>query len=160
MAAGESGGSRADLRGAEISGADLRGADLSRADLRGAELSGAYLSGADLSRADLRGADLSGARGGLKYATVGWSGLGEEGRTWICVYLPALEKTDTREAREAETYYQCGCFRGTEAELRERIADGPESFRTSRMLAVDFLAARMAEMLAADSVADAAREVL
>ena len=41
--------------------ADLSGADLSRADLRGAYLSRAYLSGADLSRADLRGAYLSGA---------------------------------------------------------------------------------------------------
>ena len=49
-------GVRADLRGADLSGADLseadlRGADLSRADLRGADL-----SGANLSRADLRGA--------------------------------------------------------------------------------------------------------
>ena len=142
---GESGGSRAYLSGANLSGANLSGANLSGAYLSGAYLSGAYLSG---------------ARGGFKYATIGWSGLGEEGRTWICIYLPALEKTDTREARAAETYYQCGCFRGTEAELRKRIADGPESFRTSRMLAVDFLAARMAEMLAAASVADAAREVL
>jgi uncharacterized protein YjbI with pentapeptide repeats len=44
-----------------LSGANLRGADLSRADLRGANLSGANLSGADLSGANLRGADLSGA---------------------------------------------------------------------------------------------------
>ena len=42
---GEEGGERADLRGA-----NLIGADLSRADLRGANL-----IGADLSRADLRG---------------------------------------------------------------------------------------------------------
>ena len=51
--------SRADLRGAYLSGAYLRGADLSRADLRGAYLSGAYLSGADLRGAYLSGADLS-----------------------------------------------------------------------------------------------------
>ena len=54
----------ADLRGADLSGADLRGADLSRANLSGADLSGAdlsraNLSGANLSGADLRGADLS-----------------------------------------------------------------------------------------------------
>ena len=60
--------SRADLRGADLSGADLRsadlrGADLSRADLRGADLRSADLSRADLSRADLRGADLSRANG-------------------------------------------------------------------------------------------------
>jgi hypothetical protein len=52
---------RADLSGADLSGADLRRADLSGADLRRADLSGADLSGADLRRADLSGADLSGA---------------------------------------------------------------------------------------------------
>ncbi|EHQ4282119.1 pentapeptide repeat-containing protein [Salmonella enterica] len=61
----------ADLRGAYLSDADLRGADLRGADLSGADLSGAYLSdtdlrdanlrGAYLSDADLRGADLFGA---------------------------------------------------------------------------------------------------
>ncbi|HAB9652884.1 TPA_asm: hypothetical protein GYV88_13310 [Listeria monocytogenes] len=50
---------RADLRGANLSGADLSYADLRRADLRGANLSGADLSCADLSYADLRRADLS-----------------------------------------------------------------------------------------------------
>ncbi|MDR1563905.1 MAG: pentapeptide repeat-containing protein [Oscillospiraceae bacterium] len=54
-------GSRANLRGA-----DLRGADLSYANLRGADLRGADLRGADLSYADLRGADLRGAD--LSYA--------------------------------------------------------------------------------------------
>jgi hypothetical protein len=48
---GQSGGSRADLRSADLSGADLRSADLSGADLRSADLSGA----------DLRSAVLSGA---------------------------------------------------------------------------------------------------
>ena len=70
------GGSRANLRGANLSGADLscanlRGANLSNANLsdadlpganlRGADLSGANLSGADLSCANLRGANLSNA---------------------------------------------------------------------------------------------------
>ena len=60
------GGSRADLRGANLFGAnlsdaDLPGADLSCADLPGADLSGANLRDADLSGANLRGADLSGA---------------------------------------------------------------------------------------------------
>jgi hypothetical protein len=58
--------SDADLRGANLSGAYLRGADLSGAYLSGAylsvaNLSGAYLSGAYLSGADLSGANLSGA---------------------------------------------------------------------------------------------------
>ena len=55
-ARGEVGGERANL-----SGANLRGADLSGANLSTANLSGANLSGANLSNANLRGADLSGA---------------------------------------------------------------------------------------------------
>ena len=56
--------SRADLSGANLSeanlfGAYLSGADLSEANLSGANLSGAYLSGASLSRANLSGANLS-----------------------------------------------------------------------------------------------------
>ena len=50
---GESDGERADLRFA-----DLRGANLRRADLRGADLQGANLRDADLRFADLRGANL------------------------------------------------------------------------------------------------------
>jgi hypothetical protein len=53
--------SGADLRGADLSRANLSGADLSRADLSCANLSGADLSRADLSCADLSRANLSGA---------------------------------------------------------------------------------------------------
>ena len=49
-------GERADLRNA-----DLRGADLCDANLRGADLCGANLCDADLRGANLRGADLCGA---------------------------------------------------------------------------------------------------
>ena len=54
-------GSCADLRGANLSDADLRGADLSRAGLSDANLRFANLSRANLSDANLRGADLSDA---------------------------------------------------------------------------------------------------
>ncbi|EKE2620297.1 pentapeptide repeat-containing protein [Salmonella enterica] len=54
-------GSRADLRGANLCGANLRDADLCGADLRGADLCGADLRGANLCGADLRDADLCGA---------------------------------------------------------------------------------------------------
>ena len=62
----ELGGGRADLSGADLRGANLRCANLSGANLRGANLrcanlSGANLSGADLSCADLSRANLSGA---------------------------------------------------------------------------------------------------
>ena len=70
---GEDGGERANLSGADLSGANLsrailREADLSRAilrwaDLRGADLRGAILRVADLRGANLRGAILSGAKG-------------------------------------------------------------------------------------------------
>jgi hypothetical protein len=63
---------RPDLRGADLSnanlvmarllGADLTAANLFRADLRGASLGGADLRGADLVGADLREADLRGAQ--------------------------------------------------------------------------------------------------
>jgi hypothetical protein len=53
--------SGADLRRADLRGANLSGADLSKADLYGANLMGANLSGADLRGADLRGAALGGA---------------------------------------------------------------------------------------------------
>ena len=58
---GEYGGKRADLFRADLSGANLSGANLFRADLSGADLSGANLFRADLSGADLSGANLSGA---------------------------------------------------------------------------------------------------
>ena len=58
---GEYGRTKADLRGANLSWADLRGADLSGANLRWANLRGADLRGADLSWANLSGANLRGA---------------------------------------------------------------------------------------------------
>ena len=47
------------LRGADLSGADLRGANMSGTDLRGADMSGANMSLADMRGTDLRGADMS-----------------------------------------------------------------------------------------------------
>ena len=55
------GGKRANLRDADLLGADLRGANLLGANLHGADLRDANLRGADLFRANLRGADLRGA---------------------------------------------------------------------------------------------------
>lgn len=52
------GGSRADLRGANLSDADLRNADLFGANLRDANLSDADLRGANLSDANLCGASI------------------------------------------------------------------------------------------------------
>ena len=65
----------ANLRGADLSGVylhdvDLRGANLRGADLSGANLRGADLSGANLSGVYLRGADLSGAPECLKIKNI------------------------------------------------------------------------------------------
>ncbi|MCY2935149.1 MAG: pentapeptide repeat-containing protein [Planctomycetota bacterium] len=54
------------VKGADLHGLDLRGADaerafMARADLKGADLRGIYLRGANLCYADLRGAQLEGA---------------------------------------------------------------------------------------------------
>ena len=46
---------------ANLKGADLSGANLIKANLKGADLNGANLSGANLNGANLSGADLSGA---------------------------------------------------------------------------------------------------
>ena len=67
------GGVRADLSGANLRNADLRNADLSNANLsyanlRNADLSNANLSYANLNSADLRNADLSGAN--MDYAVL------------------------------------------------------------------------------------------
>ncbi len=56
--------SEANLRGADLSEANLYEANLRGADLSGANLSEANLRGADLYEANLRGADLSGAKDG------------------------------------------------------------------------------------------------
>jgi hypothetical protein len=160
------GGARADLRGAFLSRADLSGADLRGAYLRGANLSGAYLrgadlsaaqlsradlsraylsaaqlSGADLSRAnlsganlhaaqlsgaDLSGADLSEVRGVMVAACL-WSAHGARGRQLTAVLLP-----------DGLRFY-CGCFNGSEQELRSYIANEGAQYRESRTKALDFL---------------------
>ena len=58
---GDANGKRANLYGADLYGAGLRGANLYGADLRGANLRGSDLYGADLRGANLRGANLRGA---------------------------------------------------------------------------------------------------
>ena len=58
---GDANGKRANLYGADLYGAGLRGANLYGADLRGANLRGSDLYGADLRGANLRGSDLYGA---------------------------------------------------------------------------------------------------
>ena len=65
---------RANLEGANLEGAYLKGANLEGANLKGADLKGAYLEGADLEGANLKGANLGGAY--LKGANLEGANLG------------------------------------------------------------------------------------
>lgn len=67
--------SKADLRGANLRGADLRNANLWNAYLKWADLRGAYLNKADLRGADLKGAGLN--KADLSNADLSWAYLGE-----------------------------------------------------------------------------------
>ncbi|HFK6959826.1 TPA: pentapeptide repeat-containing protein [Listeria monocytogenes] len=128
-------GERADLSGADLRRADLSYADLSYADLRGANLSGADLSYADLSGADLNGADLNGAdlRGAnLNYADLNGADLRGANLNWINwrdvvgLTVIAVQINTTRKNNQI-TYikeleiWTTGCFQGTLEELKDSI---------------------------------------
>ena len=138
----------ADLRRADLSGADLRDADLYGADLYGADLRGANLSGADLRGADLRGADLYGAD--LYGADLSGASLDETtGLVWArsgpCGVGPRdiLGWWSTAEGLVIEA----GCFRGSPAEMRARVAAGgwdwPEADRPRLAASVEKHLARV-----------------
>lgn len=82
----------ADLRDANLKGADLRCADLRCANLRGSDLEFADLRGADLREANLSNANLNGAN--LRYADLREANL-------RCAYLiyTDLRCVDLREAK-------------------------------------------------------------
>ena len=73
-------GEKADLRWANLTGADLKRAKLMWADLRGANLYKADLYKADLKGANLREADLKGAN--LYRADLRWANLNEADLRW------------------------------------------------------------------------------
>ena len=127
---------RANLTGADLTGANLTwvgltGANLTRADLTGANLTRANLmranlTGADLTGADLTGTDLTGVYP-LTYAQVSFSSHGECGRML----------TGVQQKGGGPTHFYCGCFFGTEQDLRSYIAEGPDNLKSSRTLALE-----------------------
>ncbi len=92
-----------------------------RANLRFADLSSADLSSADLSFSNLQEIQ------GTPFAQVSWTKHGERGRMLSAVKLPGGLR------------FFCGCFKGTELELREYITNGAAEHRESRTKALDFI---------------------
>ena len=84
--------SGANLNGANLSDANLSGANLSDANLNGADLSGAYVGGADLSGAKLNGADLRGTTlSGANLSGATLTSAVSIGTAWVSVDLSEAE---------------------------------------------------------------------
>ena len=150
----------ANLRGADLSGANLRGADLSGAylsgaNLRGADLSGAYLSDADLSGANLRGADLRDADLSDAYL----SGANLRGANLSGAYLSGAGKIKSVDdilligligsradythiyRTDKGVYVKCGCFFGTVDEFASKVKDthGDNKYANQYFKVIDFV---------------------
>ena len=121
--AGQAGGQRAILAGADLSGLDLGGQDWRDADFSGCDLTGLRLDGADLSGARLAGAS-------LKQASLIGCGL---------------EGADLRGAN-LDACRAIAC-RADGADFRELTLPGPDGrmvCRTTRLNGADFAGASLA----------------
>ena len=108
----------ADLYGADLRGANLRGADLYGADLRGANLYGADLRGADLREANLYGANLYGANlDGADLRGANLYGANLDGEK--IEKSPLLVVSLTYWCLISDNYMRLGCKRFTHAEWAE-----------------------------------------
>lgn len=118
-----------DLRGANLIYTDLRWANLKMVDLSAANLTYANLMGANLEGANLTEVELAGAHVdrllGINYAVCSFRGHGERGRQLLAVEI------------NSEVILFCGCFKGTEQELRYYIEEGTAKFKDSRLLALE-----------------------
>ena len=133
------GGKRADLSDADLTGANLRCADLRGANLRGANLRCANLrcadlSGANLRDADLRDADLSGAN--LRCAAFD--------DHIVCLDRIGSEKRRTTYNATKDIVW-CGCFRGTfekwVAKIRTTYPDENNVYRKEYEAAIAYFKA-------------------
>ncbi len=156
----ETGGERANLSGADLRSANLYGANLSGADLRSADLRSANLSGANLYGANLRSANLYGAD--LRSANLYGANLYGADLRSANLYDADLRSANLSESRgvqyaqaaftghgergrmltlaaiDSAKRFFCGCFQGTPEELAEYIAKGPDDLKKSRTLAMNF----------------------
>ena len=104
----------ANLRGANLSGADLRGANLRDADLSGSNLSYADLRDADLCSADLSYADLCDAKGCYLSCPTEGSFIGWKKASGHIVKLRIPE--DAR--RSSATGHKCRCDKAYVMEIQ------------------------------------------
>ena len=117
----------ADLWDANLRGADLRGANLRGANLRGADLRDANLRGADLRDANLRDANLQDAAGKILY-------FGPIGSRQGITYVTKTERT---------IHVRCGCFYGTLEEFAAKVEEkhGDSQHGKSYKAAIEFIKA-------------------
>ena len=142
----------ADLRGANLRGADLRGADLRDADLRGANLRGADLWDADLRDADLRGANLWDAdlRGANLWGANLWDADLRGANLWgaagkILSFGPIGSRQGITYVTKTERtiHVRCGCFYGTLEEFAAKVEEehGDSQHGKSYKAAIEFIKA-------------------
>ncbi|OFG40355.1 pentapeptide repeat-containing protein [Listeria monocytogenes] len=121
---------------ADLSYANLRGANLSNADLSNANLRGANLSNADLSYANLRGADLS-------YAYLNWVNWQQvEGLTVICVQVDTTRNNNQIAYIKELHIWTTGCFQGKLYKLKasiEKTHGDNEKLRKRYYRVIDFI---------------------
>jgi len=120
-------GKRADLRYADLRSADLRSANLSYADLSGANLRSADLSGADLCYSDLRSAYLRSANlrsAALSGADLSGANLPDGCKIYSVNGCGSVRRMTTYRIDTDEIW--CGCFHGTFAEFKAKVASGYE----------------------------------
>ena len=101
------GGERANLREADLHGADLRGANLREANLYVADLHGANLREADLHGANLNGANLNGVKG-IDYLI-------------FSSYVGSRNAQCWWDSKNDIVY--CGCYRGSMEEFSARVEE-------------------------------------
>jgi len=153
----------ADLRGADLRGADLREADLRGADLREANLRWADLRGADLREANLRWADLRGAN--LCGANMREANMREANMSQKIVQVgPIGSRDDYTVYRVDEDIVQCGCWEeyagGSLADFIARINETyPEDNEDGMRYRREYLAAiAMFQALRENYLKDSQRE--
>ena len=126
------------LTGADLRRADLRGADLRRADLREAYLRGANLREADLHGADLSKANLSGAN--LREADLSKANLTGANLTKANLTGANLTGADLFSANIDQTDF-------TEANLEEAAFTGKELFHLAKQTKIYLVIALLAVLI-------------